>query len=165
MTLLRTCVRTPWRPFHVVAEPAESGAVVVAAWFGEEATSGIGPRGSMAIAGVSDAVEAWIDGELSSLDAVPVRTVGSDFAVAVWSAMRSIRVGSVETYGMLAARAGHPGAARAAGTACARNAIGLFIPCHRVVASTGLGGYGWDPLLKARLLEHEGVDVVRPARP
>ena len=51
-----------------------------------------------------------------------------------------------------------PGAARAAGTFCARNRLGLFVPCHRVVAAGGLGSYGSFGLAyKRRLLELEGV--------
>ena len=50
--------------------------------------------------------------------------------------------GEVVTYGELAALAGAPGAARAAGSFCARNRLGLFVPCHRVVGAGGLGSYG-----------------------
>ena len=62
------------------------------------------------------------------------------------------------TYGELAALAGAPGAARAAGSFCARNRLGLFIPCHRVVAAGDLGSYGSLGLAyKRRLLELEGA--------
>jgi len=61
------------------------------------------------------------------------------------------------TYGELAALAGSPGAARAAGSFCARNKLGLFVPCHRVVGAAGLGSYGSFGLAyKRRLLELEG---------
>ena len=68
--------------------------------------------------------------------------------------------GEVVTYGELAALAGSPGAARAAGSFCARNRLGLFVPCHRVVSAAGLGSYGSLGLgYKKRLLELEGVSL------
>jgi methylated-DNA-[protein]-cysteine S-methyltransferase len=57
-------------------------------------------------------------------------------------ALRAVPRGEVVTYGELAALAGRPGAARAAGTFCAHNRLGVFIPCHRVVAANGVGSYG-----------------------
>jgi methylated-DNA-[protein]-cysteine S-methyltransferase len=74
--------------------------------------------------------------------------------------LRRVPRGEVVTYGELAALAGRPGAGRAAGTFCARNRFGIFVPCHRVVGSTGLGGYGDLGLeYKRRLLRMEGVAV------
>jgi methylated-DNA-[protein]-cysteine S-methyltransferase len=75
-------------------------------------------------------------------------------------ALRAVPRGEVVTYGELAALAGSPGAARAAGSFCARNRLGLFVPCHRVVAANGLGSYGSLGLgYKRRLLELEGVVI------
>jgi methylated-DNA-[protein]-cysteine S-methyltransferase len=74
--------------------------------------------------------------------------------------LRAIPRGEVVTYGELAALAGAPGAARAAGSFCARNRLGLFVPCHRVVSAGGLGSYGSYGLgYKRRLLELEGVTL------
>jgi methylated-DNA-[protein]-cysteine S-methyltransferase len=74
------------------------------------------------------------------------------------SALRAIPRGEVVTYGELAALAGRPGAARAAGTFCATNRFALVVPCHRVVAAGGIGGYGPDGVpIKRRLLALEGV--------
>jgi methylated-DNA-[protein]-cysteine S-methyltransferase len=74
--------------------------------------------------------------------------------------LRAIPRGDVVTYGELAALAGAPGAARAAGSFCARNRLGLFVPCHRVVGAAGLGSYGSYGLeYKRRLLELEGVTL------
>ena len=73
-------------------------------------------------------------------------------------ALRAVPRGQVVTYGELAALAGRPGAARAAGTFCARNRLGPFIPCHRVVASDGIGSYGSLGIdYKRRLLALEHV--------
>jgi methylated-DNA-[protein]-cysteine S-methyltransferase len=73
-------------------------------------------------------------------------------------ALRAVPRGDVVTYGELAALAGRPGAARAAGTFCALNRFGVFVPCHRVVAARGLGGYGsLGASYKRRLLALEHV--------
>jgi methylated-DNA-[protein]-cysteine S-methyltransferase len=72
--------------------------------------------------------------------------------------LRTVPRGDVVTYGELAALAGRPGAARAAGTFCARNRLAPFVPCHRVVAAGGIGGYGSLGLeYKRRLLALEDV--------
>ena len=82
----------------------------------------------------------------------------SPFFTRCAEALRAVPRGEVVTYGELAALAGAPGAARAAGTFCARNRLGLFVPCHRVVAAGGLGSYGSLGLAyKRRLLELEGA--------
>lgn len=71
--------------------------------------------------------------------------------------LRAVPRGEVVTYGELAALAGSPGAARAAGSFCARNRLGLFVPCHRVVGADGLGSYGsYGVEYKRRLLALEG---------
>jgi methylated-DNA-[protein]-cysteine S-methyltransferase len=64
------------------------------------------------------------------------------FQHAVVEALRAVRRGETVTYGELAALAGHPGAQRAAGSFCAANRFPILVPCHRVVAAGGLGGYG-----------------------
>lgn len=74
------------------------------------------------------------------------------------TALRAVPWGETVSYGELAALAGRPGAARAAGSFCADNRFALIVPCHRVVASDGIGGYGSSGVaLKRRLLALEGV--------
>jgi methylated-DNA-[protein]-cysteine S-methyltransferase len=105
---------------------------------------------------LTDIMQRYNDGELAALDEVPVLQHGPDFRMRAWEAMRAIPAGEVLTYGDLASRAGNPGAARAAGTACALNTVMLFVPCHRIVASNNLGGYAYGLDLKKALLKHEG---------
>jgi methylated-DNA-[protein]-cysteine S-methyltransferase len=82
----------------------------------------------------------------------------SGFYGACGRVLRSIPRGEVVTYGELAALAGAPGAARAAGTFCARNRLSPFVPCHRVVGAGGLGSFGGLGIeYKRRLLALEGV--------
>mgnify|MGYP003347376265 CR=1 FL=1 len=77
--------------------------------------------------------------------------------------VREGAAGTVISYGELAIRAGRVRAVRAAGSACARNAVAPFVPCHRVVAAGGgLGGYGYGLAVKEALLAHEaGVAALR----
>ena len=73
-------------------------------------------------------------------------------------ALQRVPWGDVVSYGELAALAGRPRAARAAGAFCAENRFSLFLPCHRVVAANGIGGYGDTGVeVKRRLLALEGV--------
>ncbi len=75
-------------------------------------------------------------------------------------ALRAVPRGEVVTYGELAALAGRPNAARAAGTFCAQNRLGVFVPCHRVVSAGGIGSYGdLGSDYKRRLLALEGVHL------
>ncbi len=87
------------------------------------------------------------------------------FERTVLQALRRIPPGQVRTYGQIARTVGKPGAARAVGTACARNPLPLLIPCHRVVRSDGgLGGYSLKGGvgLKRQLLEAEGALALLP---
>ena len=112
--------------------------------------------GGSKIPWLADIMQRYNDGDIAALDEAPVAQQGPDFRMRAWQAMRTIPAGEVLTYGDLASRAGNPGAARAAGTACALNTVMLFVPCHRIVASAGLGGYAYGLDLKRALLEHEG---------
>lgn len=104
-----------------------------------------------------EAFEQYRDGVLDSFDEVLVRNANSKFNADVYIAMREIPPGTVQTYGELAVRSGYPRAARAVGTACGLNELVIVIPCHRVVASKGIGGYNYGVDLKTKLLIHEGV--------
>ena len=103
-----------------------------------------------------DQLNAYFDGDATDFD-LPLEPAGSPFQRRVWTAMREIPAGGTETYGSLADRI--DGIARAVGTACGRNPIPIIIPCHRVVAANGLGGYSGDGGLetKVALLRLEGA--------
>lgn len=85
----------------------------------------------------------------------------SAFVAGVYKATRSLKWGETVTYSHIAAVIGNPGAARAVGTALGRNPTPLFVPCHRVLASSGEGGWSGPPGLKAKLLALEGQGEVR----
>lgn len=110
------------------------------------------------IPGITELFRDYFDGELSALKAIKVAQPGAEFSQAAWKAMRKVAAGKTISYGELAKRAGSPRAVRAAGSACAKNAIALVVPCHRIVASDGgLGGYAYGLPAKKWLLRHEGA--------
>lgn len=95
----------------------------------------------------------------STLD-FPIELEGTPFQRKVWRALQKIPAGKVLTYGSLAAKL--KTSARAVGNACRRNPALLVVPCHRVVAANGIGGFsgkkvGKWPRIKQKLLAHEGV--------
>jgi O-6-methylguanine DNA methyltransferase len=100
---------------------------------------------------------AFFAGEPDDFADVPLQ-VDDGFYGDCATALRRVRRGEVVTYGELAALAGYPGAARAAGTFCARCELAPFLPVHRVIASNGIGSWGTLGVqYKRRLLELEGV--------
>lgn len=105
---------------------------------------------------VSRAVTRYFGGDVTAIDAVPVRQASGDFLTAAWEVLRKVPAGEPVTYTSFAALAGRPAAVRAAAQACARNAAALFVPCHRVVRIDGsLGGFRWGLDIKRWLLDHE----------
>ncbi len=115
-------------------------------------------NGNSFVAEVLARLRSYFAGDGSALEGVPVDLeYDTPFLERCARELRAIPPGEVVTYGELAALAGAPNAARAAGTFCARNRLGLFVPCHRVVSATGLGSYGSSGVeYKRRLLALEG---------
>lgn len=89
---------------------------------------------------------------------LPLAPDGTEFQRRVWREIARIPYGDTLSYAELAARAGAPGAARAAGAATGRNPLTIVVPCHRVVGTNGsLTGYAGGLERKTRLLEIEAV--------
>ena len=87
---------------------------------------------------------------------------GSPFQLKVWQGLSDIPFGEVRSYGALAESLGHPGAARAVGTAIAANKLAYLIPCHRVVRATGeTGQFRWGAELKKHMLAWEAREIGR----
>jgi methylated-DNA-[protein]-cysteine S-methyltransferase len=124
------------------------------------------PRRQTGRGGASDAaqtlrlrLQAFFTGEPDDLRDVPL-VLPDGFHGDCARALRDVPRGEVVTYGELAALAGQPRAARAAGTFCARCDLAPFLPVHRVVSSTGIGSWGSQGVeYKRRLLELEGVSL------
>jgi methylated-DNA-[protein]-cysteine S-methyltransferase len=110
-----------------------------------------------------------LDGYFSSLPVVfktPVAPTGTAFERSVWLVLLDIPRATTLSYEEVAEKAGSPGGARAAGTACSKNPIPIIIPCHRVVRSDGtLGGYTGGIEIKKTLLEIEGASPPTPLFP
>ncbi len=109
-----------------------------------------------ALDGVYRQIEALIGGVGDPK--VPLDLRGTAFQRKVWDALRQVPRGATATYTELAERAGVPKAVRAVASACARNPVSLFVPCHRIVRRDGgLGGYRWGLERKRDLLRREQV--------
>jgi methylated-DNA-[protein]-cysteine S-methyltransferase len=106
-------------------------------------------------------VKAYFAGRPVAFDAVELELDWcTPFQRAVAGALRRVPYGETVTYGELAIAAGYPNAHRAAGTFCAGNRFPLFLPCHRVVSTAGIGSYGsLGSDYKRRLLTLEGVSI------
>lgn len=90
---------------------------------------------------------------------IPILMQGTDFELKVYKALMQIPYGKRVTYKDIAEKIDHPKAFRAVGNANSKNQIPIFIPCHRVVASNGIGGYNRSLNIKRFLLENEGVNL------
>ncbi|MEI6279632.1 MAG: methylated-DNA--[protein]-cysteine S-methyltransferase [Verrucomicrobiae bacterium] len=96
---------------------------------------------------------------------ITVLVAGTAFQVKVWRALLLIPTGSVAAYSRIASDAGHPGAARAVGSACRANPVAWLIPCHRAVrAAGGVGGYRWGTQRKAAMLAAESAPGRIPSK-
>ncbi len=101
-------------------------------------------------------LNAYLNGKLTRFTVrLDLRREG--FARKALQRVKAIPYGKTRTYGEIAAALGNPNAARAVGGANGSNPIPIFIPCHRVVAAGGLGGYGGGIEMKRALLKLEGA--------
>lgn len=106
---------------------------------------------------IQEAIQHYLQ-DSTQLDQLPLQLAGTPFQQKVWQAISRIPPGQTLTYTELAQQVGS--GARAVANACGANPIPLFIPCHRVVAANGLGGFmkgrKSDSLnIKRWLLDHE----------
>jgi methylated-DNA-[protein]-cysteine S-methyltransferase len=155
---------TPAGPLSVLATDLDSTAVIVAAGFcpPEELWERLPPseRGELRhvpdLGPLHQPVLAYLDGDLESIEQIPVRQSGTDLQLEVWHGLRRIPAGETRSYRDLAEAIGNPNAVRAAASACGKNLIAPFVPCHRVVRTDGsLGGYRYGLEAKRWLLDHE----------
>jgi O-6-methylguanine DNA methyltransferase len=148
--LARNGAAPPWDPSQPPTHPGAGAREVVS----QQASRG--DRGF--VMEVVQLLRAYFGGEDVPLEDVPVDLeYETPFFSSCALALRTVPRGEVVTYGELAALAGAPGAARAAGSFCARSHLSIFVPCHRVVSAGGLGPYGsYGTGYKRRLLALEG---------
>jgi methylated-DNA-[protein]-cysteine S-methyltransferase len=111
-------------------------------------------------AGLSAAIDRYMNGDLQAISAMPVQTGGTAFQKEVWTALRGIPLGTTISYGTLARQINRPKAVRAVGLANGANPVGIVVPCHRVIGRNGaLTGYGGGLDRKRWLLNHEGFEI------
>jgi methylated-DNA-[protein]-cysteine S-methyltransferase len=111
----------------------EDGAIVSVDWgFGCDQT--VTPL----LARARDQMFAYLDGHLTRFD-LPLNPAGTPYRCRVWSALVEIPYGATRSYADIARQVG--GSPRSVGQANGANPIPIIIPCHRVLATTGIGGY------------------------
>jgi methylated-DNA-[protein]-cysteine S-methyltransferase len=103
-------------------------------------------------------LEEYFAGERTDFD-LPMELDGTAFQREVWTELTRIPYGETISYGELARRVGRPNGPRAVGQANGHNPIPIIVPCHRVLASNGIGGYGGGLKVKRALLALEGVSA------
>jgi methylated-DNA-[protein]-cysteine S-methyltransferase len=154
--------RTPWGEGLVTVRRGRLVGVELPPILGVEAPEldkTAGPQDLALAARWVSELEAYFRGERLTWIAEEIgldRQQMSPFLVSVYETLLTVPAGITVSYGTLADMAGFPRAARAVGTAMARNYIPIVVPCHRVIRSDGtLGRYGSDSSWKERLLAHE----------
>ncbi|NRB19590.1 MAG: methylated-DNA--[protein]-cysteine S-methyltransferase [Rhodobacteraceae bacterium] len=137
-------------PVGMLSVHEREGAIVRLDWAAE------GGAQTALLDAALDQLRAYFAGELQDFD-LPLQVDGADFQRAVCAAMSAIPFGETRSYGDIARDLG--GAAQPVGNACGANPIPVIIPCHRVLAANGLGGFSGAGGVetKVALLRHEGA--------
>jgi len=139
------------------ADPGDPVAALAKAW--PEARLVEDPHGSRALLEQIFSPRATVDGGLS------LWVSGTNFQIQVWRALLRIPFAGMLSYQQLAEMMGRPLAARAVGSAVARNGIAVLVPCHRVLRGTGdFGEYHWGPTRKAAICGWEAAAVSEGGR-
>jgi len=134
------------------------GDVLIGIWLPNKTSngSGTGHDAPPVLKETATQLEEYLAGERTEFD-VPMELDGTEFQRSVWRELSRIPYGETISYGELARRVGRPNGPRAVGQANGRNPVPIIVPCHRVLATTGIGGYGGGLPLKRALLAVEGV--------
>ena len=120
-------------PLGALTLSEEDGAIVSLDWgFGRDQAA------TPLLQRARDQLQAYFDGALTQFD-LPLAPAGSAYRQRIWQALRAIPYGQTASYATIAINAG--GSARSVGGANAANPIPILIPCHRVVGTSGAGGY------------------------
>ena len=134
----------------------EDGFITALDWGGKSKNAG---EPSQLLVEAKRQLTAYFAGKRKSFE-LPLKPSGSPTEQKIWRAMAEIPFGETRTYGDLAKQLGVP--ARAVGQACGRNPIPILLPCHRVVAAQGLGGFSapGGVAWKTQLLLREGALLI-----
>ncbi len=151
--------------YAVVASPVGAGTVegsdegITRIFMPHETAPRSSPRMDPTVERAGDQLEEYLRGRRTTFDVPFGEVPATDFQRQVWRVLMTLPYGTVATYARVAELAGRPRAARAVGNANHANPWPVIVPCHRVVASTGLGGYGGGEDVKRFLLALEGVTL------
>ncbi len=150
-----TIIDSPYGPLTLVAEDGVLCGLYMTDQRHRPPEETFGTPEDTPFAETREQLDAYFTGDLTDFT-VPLRLDGTPFQRTVWSHLRAIPYGETRAYGQLATALGTPTASRAVGLANGRNPIGIIVPCHRVIGSTGsLTGYGGGLDRKQRLLDFE----------
>jgi len=147
-------LRAPFATLGITTD----GAFVSGIRFLVPGTPALAPKRNTLAYLVCVQLQAYLDDPRQCFD-LPLQLSGSRHQLSVWEAMQAIAVGRTRTYGDIAQELGS--SPRAVGGACGANPLPIVIPCHRVVASAGIGGFmgatgeGFERGIKRWLLTHE----------
>ena len=146
-------------PLGTLAVHSEEGAIVSIDY--PRGRLPVSPRGDKTVQDLARQLALYFADPKHCFD-VPLRLHGTTFQQRVWREMQAIPAGQTRTYGEVAQRLNS--SARAVGNACRANPVPIVVPCHRIVAKGGPGGYGGETAgrnlrIKTWLLRHEGVAV------
>lgn len=154
-TRRHTVVDSPYGPLTLVATDGVLSGLYMAGQRHRPAQETFGERDATPFGETIRRLEAYFARELTHFD-LPLHLEGTPFQRRVWDRLRHIPYGETRTYGELADELGNRGASRAVGLANGKNPIGIIVPCHRVIGSSGsLVGYGGGLERKQRLLAFE----------
>lgn len=154
-----TVVDSPCGPLTLVADDGVLAGLYMTQQRHRPGEETFGVPDHSAFGAVTEQLSAYFAGDLTTFD-LPLALHGTPFQQRVWAALRDIPYGQTRSYGELADAVGSPGASRAVGLANGRNPVGVIVPCHRVVGSTGsLTGYGGGLDRKRYLLDFERGQV------
>ncbi len=141
-------------PLGLMRAREEDGALT-SLMFVEGADGETGGDSSPLLTKLETELKEYFAGERKEFD-LPLAPKGTPFMKAVWERLSQIHYGQTSSYGLLAAQAGFPRAARAVGAAVGRNPITLVVPCHRVMGARGaITGYSGGEARKRALLDLE----------
>ncbi|GAA0217067.1 methylated-DNA--[protein]-cysteine S-methyltransferase [Saccharothrix mutabilis subsp. mutabilis] len=153
--MTHTTVDSPVGPLTLVATDGVLSGLYMTDQRYRPDDESFGPVDAAPFADVVAQLEEYFAGTRTTFE-LELDLLGTPFQRTVWRALCSIPYGETVSYGELAAAVGRPTAARAVGMANGRNPVGIIVPCHRVVGSTGdLTGYGGGIDRKRQLLAFE----------
>lgn len=126
----------------------------------ESLTSADGPKAASIVETAAEELALYFGKELTRFQTPLDLSLSKGFRHTVVEYLRTIPFGSTESYADVAKAVGNPNAVRAVGSACSHNPIPIFVPCHRVLTSSGrVGGYLGGTAAKDYLLALEGILV------